>query len=257
MNSQFNRLSVNKRKTVLLRGIKKAVHMFDLIEKGDHILLAISGGKDSLVMLEMLADNSPWWVPHIKLDAAHVALGFPGEDERIERILEFSKQRGFDINIVKRPEISEIAFGDNTKQNPCFICSRMRRKALLETVEKIGANKIALGHHREDVLETFLINIFFGREIAAMKPNQELFGGKYHLIRPMYLLRESQIRSLSIELNYPEITQNCPVAGATKREYIKKLINQLERENPGLKANLFRSLFHPKTDYLLGMYRKK
>jgi len=252
-------LSANKRKGVLLRSVKKAVGMFDLLDDGDRVIIAVSGGADSLVLLDILSEKSPWWARTVEFLPVFVDSGFGDDSENLDKLREFAEKRNMNLHIAVRREIAKMAIGDDRPQNPCFICSRLRRKALIETAVEFGANKIALGHHREDVLETFLLNAFFGRQIAAIRPNQSLFEGRFHLIRPLFLARESQIKGYAGAFAFPDLSSKCPLDGKTKRDYVKKLLNKLESENRGLKRDLFRALFHPKVDYLLGDYanRKK
>jgi len=252
----FDKLSANKRKSVLLRSVKKAVGMFGLFEDGDRVIIAVSGGKDSLVLMDILAERSPWWARTVEFVPVFVDLGFAEEADDFGDLREFASARGMELKIAHRKEIARISIGNDRPQNPCFICSRMRRKALIETAEELGANKIALGHHRDDVLETFLINAFFGRQIAAILPNQSLFEGRFRLIRPLFLAREGQIKSYADAFAFPDLSRKCPLDGETKRDYVKRLLKTLERENPGLKRDLFRALFHPKPEYLLGQYTK-
>ncbi|MCK5833740.1 tRNA 2-thiocytidine(32) synthetase TtcA [bacterium] len=257
MNSGFRNLSANKRKSVLLRSVKKAVGMFHLFEDGDRVLIAVSGGKDSLVLLDIFREKSPWWARTVEFIPVFIDSGFSEKNDEFLDLKEFSLMRGMELYVVECKTIAKISFGNDRPQNPCFICSRLRRKALIETADKLGANKIALGHHRDDVLATFLINAFYGRQIAAIRPNQSLFSGKFHLIRPLFLARETQIRAYADAFSFPDLSRKCSLDGNTKRDYIKKLLDELECDNPGLKRDLFRALFHPKTEYLLGDYAKK
>lgn len=256
MNTQFPELSIAKRRNVLIRRVKKAVNMFKLFTEGDKVILGISGGKDSLTMLELLSNKSAWWSGKIEIFPVHVDMGFPGDDNRFERLKEFSSKRGLDLRIVERREIADISFGGDRPQNPCFICSRLRRKALIETAVEIGANKIALAHHLEDVLETLLINIFWGREISTMMPFQELFRGRFHIVRPLFLMPEKEIIRFAEMSAFPDLSAKCPQSNKTKRAYVKDLLEKLEKDSPGMKSLMFRSLFHPKPEYLLERYRK-
>ncbi len=256
MKSCFDTLSAGKRRSVLLRSVKKSVGMFDLLADGDRVLVAVSGGRDSLVLVDILAEKSPWWARTVEFIPVFIDSGFAPEGDDFSDLSDFIESRGFKLHIAHRREISEMYIGEDRPQNPCFICSRLRKKALIETAEELGANKIALGHHREDVLETFLLNAFFGRQIAAIRPNQGLFEGKYRLVRPLFLARQSQVRAYADAFAFPDLSRRCPIDGTTKREYIKNLLSDLERQNPGLKRDLFRALFHPKPDYLLGEWAK-
>ena len=250
----FSELSANKRKSVLLRWVRKAVGKFGMLEEWDHVILAVSGGIDSLTMLDLMTERSPWWANHIEVTAANVDAGFEHSGENIEALRKFCDRREMDLRIIERPEISRIALGEDRPQNPCFICSRMRRKALLELADEIGANKIALAHHREDVLETFLINIFFGRQIGTMMPNQELFSGKFHLIRPLYLIEERKIKLYAKVMAFQDLSADCPVESTSRRIYVRRLLERIEKDIPGTKNNLFRAMFHTNVDYLLDRY---
>ena len=254
MKGMFNRLSPGKRKKVLLREMKRSVGKFGLFEEGDHIIAAVSGGIDSLTMLDLFADKSTWWSRVVKFTPVHIYSGFPHEQENLDALAEFSRNRGMEMVIVDHPDIAEKALEDDRPQNPCFICSRLRRKALLETAEEIGANKIALGHHREDVIQTLLINLFWGREISTMMPIQPLFDGRFHLVRPMFMINESKIRNYAKTHNIADLSAICPMEGKTKRDYVSSLLDKLEKDSPGTKSNIFRAMFHPKPDYLLGKY---
>jgi len=252
----FSDLSVSKKRTILLRKIKKAVRMFHLFDEDDKVLLGISGGKDSLTMLDLITDKSVWWAGKVNFFPVHIETGFSGEEGRLDRIRDFSKERGLDLAIIERKEIAKTAFGENRPQNPCFICSRIRRKALIETANEFGANKIALAHHLEDVLETFLLNLFWGREISTMMPDQPLFKGKFRIIRPLFLVPEKEIIRYSSMFVFPDLSAKCPEFNKTKRQYVKRLLEKLEEDSPGLKSGMFRSLFHLKPEYLLERYRK-
>jgi len=253
----FGRLSPSKRKMTLLRAVKRAVGKFELLEKGDRVIIAVSGGIDSMSLLDILTIKSAWWARFVEFIPVHVVAGFPHETEDLDSMRDFTADRGFELVVLNRPEIAEIALGDKRPQNPCFTCSRMRRKALFEIADERGANKVALGHHREDVLHTLLINLFWGREIATMMPDQPLFGGRFHLIRPFYLTRQGQINQFAAVHNIPNLSATCPIDGNTRRDYVRNLLETLESQNPGTKSNMFRALFHPKPDYLLGRFAIK
>lgn len=254
MSDIFRKLTPSKRKKVLLREIKRGVGKFGLFKEGDRVLIGVSGGIDSLSMLHLLADKSSWWSRFVDFIPVHIFSGFSHEEEKLENIIKFTEKLGMKLEIIRRPEIAETALGDKRPQNPCFICSRMRRKALVETASEMGANKIALGHHREDVIGTLLINIFWGREISTMMPDQPLFDGKFRIIRPMFMINRTRISNFARSHRIFDQSADCPIEGETKRDYVSRLLDRLERENPGIKSNIFRSMFHPKPDYLLGRY---
>ena len=117
------------------------------------------------------------------------------------------------------------------RKNPCFLCSRLRSKRLFEIAAEQGCNKIALAHHRDDIIETLLINMFYGREISTMVPNQAIFGGKLHIIRPLAYIREALVKQYARERQFPVVENLCPSSKSSKRVYIKDLLNELEQEN--------------------------
>ncbi|MCK7477872.1 MAG: hypothetical protein M0C28_10915 [Candidatus Moduliflexus flocculans] len=136
------------------------------------------------------------------------------------------------------------------------MCSRLRRKRIFEIADEKGCNKIAFAHHRDDIIETLLINMFYGREISTMMPNQSIFGGKLHIIRPLAYLREELVKKYSRERQFPAVKNDCPTSKTSKRVYVKNLLNELERDNKEIRDNIYKAMSHVKPDYLL-MQKKK
>ena len=234
-----------------LRKIMEAgIRNFNLIEPGDCVLIGISGGRDSLGLFRLLSDRLITTTNDFKRVAVHVDLGF---QERGERISEKLKRLFADMNaelIVIPTEIGPLVHSEFNRKNPCFLCSRLRRHEIYKMATKLGCNKIAYGHHKNDIIETFLINVFFGRELSTMMPRQPVFSGKLHIIRPLVYIEEEMIKKFAEEQNFPQFTNPCPTAGNSKREYVKKLLRQMEEDYPTVKKNVWRALFHPKPDYL-------
>lgn len=121
---------------------------------------------------------------------------------------------------------------------------------MIELAERFGCQKIALGHHKDDVIETLFINILFGRQISTMMPNQELFKGKFHIIRPLVYIWEKKIKEFAAQNDFPTFANLCPSAGLTKRTYVKTLLLNLEKDYRGTRENIFKSLQHVKPEYL-------
>jgi tRNA 2-thiocytidine biosynthesis protein TtcA len=142
------------------------------------------------------------------------------------------------------------AHGPDNSENPCFLCSHLRRKILFKVSDEIDANRIAFGHHKDDIIETFFINIFYGASVSTMLPVQELFSGKLVIIRPLYLVDEDLIRRYARSMDWPEIELGCPSAGFSKREDIKRMLLSFYRSNKKIKGNIFHALQNVKTDYL-------
>jgi tRNA 2-thiocytidine biosynthesis protein TtcA len=159
--------------------------------------------------------------------------------------------------IMEKTDIGTLSHSDFNKKNPCFLCSRLRRKRIFEIADVEGCNKIAFAHHRDDIIETLLINLFYGREISTMMPNQQIFGGKLHIIRPLAYLREELVKKYSKERNFPVLKNDCPSSTNSRRLYVKNLLNELEKENKDIRDNIFKALSHVKPDYLMSKPIKK
>ena len=226
----------------------KAIHNQQMIRDGDHVLVAVSGGKDSLVLLRILKERIRRIPISYNITAVHVDPGFGSESAK--KMAAFFSTHGFDYRVIES-DIGPRAHGPENRENPCFLCSRMRRKLLFELADTIGCNRIAMGHHKDDIIETLFLNIFYGASISTMLPVQELFGGKLTLIRPLYLVEEDLIRRYAGEMGWPRIELGCPSAGVSKREEIKIMLNGLYRKNKKIKGNIFHALQNVNAEYLL------
>jgi len=226
--------------------VGKAIHHYDLIQDGDRILVAVSGGKDSLTLLHHLHERKKRVQTQYELIPVHIDLGFGSE--RVEILKDFFKAKGLPYHI-EFTDIGRRANSPENRENPCFLCSWERRKRLFQLAYKLKCNKVALGHHRDDIIETLLLNIFYSGEISTMVPIQTLFKGKITLIRPLALIDEKKIERFAREMDLPFGPSGCPVSGKTKRKEVKELIETLERKNRKIKGNIFRSLSNIKLDY--------
>ena len=216
---------------------------YGMIRSGDKILAGVSGGKDSLTLLKVLWERKHFVPVRYDVLAVHIDLGFSGP--QLPALKDFLKKQGYPF-YVRRKKIAE----PREKKN-CFWCSWNRRRLLFEEAKKHGCNKIALGHHKDDIVETILMNLFFEGEISGMSPCQELFKGRLHIIRPMAYVEEKDIAAYARQMSFPAVQCLCPGAGTTQRAAIKTMIARLEQTAPGVKSNIFRSLQRIKKDYLL------
>ena len=226
----------------------KAIHRFGLIEDGDRILVGVSGGKDSLTLLHLLNERRKRVPIRYELIPVHIDLGF--NSGRTEILKDFFESRGLSYQI-EFTDIGKRANSSENRENPCFLCSWERRKRLFYLAQHFKCNKIALGHHQDDIIETFLLNIFYSAEISTMLPLQTLFKGKITLIRPLALIEEKKIERFAKEMSLPFGPGGCPVSGKTKRKEVKELIETLEKKNRKIRGNIFRSLSNIKMEYLL------
>jgi len=226
----------------------KAIHSRDMISEGDHILVAVSGGKDSLALLWLLRERISRVPLSYRITAVHVDPGF-GADSAGQMEAFFSAN-GFESRIM-RSDIGPLAHSPENKENPCFLCSRLRRKILFGLAGELGCNKIAFGHHKDDIIETFFLNVFFGASISTMKPVQEFFEGKLCVIRPLFMIDADLIGRYGRLMGWPDIQLGCPTAGSSRREEIKTMLHTFYRGNKKIKGNIFHALQNVKAEYLL------
>jgi tRNA 2-thiocytidine biosynthesis protein TtcA len=226
----------------------KAIHRYGLIQEGDRILVGVSGGKDSLTLLHLLHERSKRVPIHYELMPVYIDLGF--DSDRTEILKTIFEKKGLAYHI----EFTDIGIRANSsenRENPCFLCSWERRKRLFHLAHRFKCNKIALGHHKDDIIETLLLNIFYSAEISTMVPLQSLFKGKVTLIRPLALLEEKKIERFAREMGLPFGPSGCPSSGKTKRKMVKDLIEALSKKDRRVKGNIFRALSNIKLDYTL------
>jgi len=226
----------------------KAIHRYGLIQDQDRILVGVSGGKDSLSLLHLLYERRKRVPIHYELIPVHIDLGFHSNQADI--LKGYFEAQGL-FHHIEFTEIGEKANSPENRENPCFLCSWERRKRLFHLAQQFNCNKIAFAHHKDDIIETFLLNIFYSAEISTMLPLQTLFKGKITLIRPFALVEEKKIEKFAREMGLPFGPSGCPVSGKTKRKEVKEWIEALQKKNHRVKGNIFRSLSNIKLDYLL------
>ena len=229
----------------LSKKIGRAIADYGMIKDGDRILVAVSGGKDSLTLLKLLSERKKFVPIRYDILALHVDLGYRCVNKDV--LKKFLEDNGYPYHFKKL----DILKGKRRKDITCFWCSWNRRKALFEAAQTYGCSTIALGHHKDDIAQTILMNLLFEGEISAMAPRQELFGGKLTLIRPLAYVDERDIQELARLYRFPLPHCACPNAGKTKRAVVGKFIDDLEKETPYVKTNILRSLQRIKKDYLL------
>jgi tRNA 2-thiocytidine biosynthesis protein TtcA len=219
-----------------------------MISDGDRIAVGLSGGADSLFLLWILTRRLSRIPIHYEVMALHVDPGFDGGFA--DQLQVYAREQGYRIEVAYS-DCGVKAHSDENRENPCFLCSRLKRKRLFELAVENGCNKLALGHNRDDIIETLFINICYAGEISTMKPVQPFFKGEITVIRPLAFSDEPDIRRFAREVRFPGFIDPCPSAGRTKRQEIKTLLHQLYHQNRKVKGNIFRSMSHVKMDYLL------
>jgi len=231
--------------------IDRAVWEYGMFSSGDRVLVAVSGGADSMSLLSLLRDRLAVYGAGLALRAVYVDLGFGSAgDERCEIVRRYWRHLAVAGRIV-RTTIGPYSHGEENRENPCFLCSRIRRKQIFAAAEIFDASKIVFGHHQDDLVETLLLNMVFGREISTSPPNLKVMDGKYHLVRPLVYVEEKLIKAYAAENRIPTFRQDCPSDGNSKRQYIKGIVQRLEADFPGSRMNLFNAMKRVKGDYLL------
>lgn len=230
----------------IIRKAGKAMMCYDMLSDGDKILIGLSGGKDSLALVEILANRQRIYKPKIEVIACHVFINNIGYKSNTEYLKTFCAEHN--VKFI----LSEISIEKDRKEkrNQCFLCSWFRRKQLFKIAEENGCNKVALGHHKDDAIETLLLNQYFQGTFSTMPPTLKMDNYNVTIIRPMILLREKEILELAQCHNYQKQDKQCPYETKSKRDEIKTLIHTLEELNPNVVSSLYNSMSNIQHDYL-------
>lgn len=229
----------------LLSFVRRAVDDYNMISDGDKIAVGVSGGKDSLTLLEVLAEMRRFYPKKYDVVAVTVDMGFPSSD--FSEIAELCRRIKVEYKIVKT-DIAKIIFDVRKESNPCSLCAKMRRGSLHAAAQESGCNKVALGHHYDDAVETFMMNLFFEGRLGCFSPVSYLSNRKITLIRPMIYAKEKDVMYFTRKRTLPIITSPCPEDHATERENMKKLLAELEKTNDGLKHRIFTAMCRGEID---------
>jgi tRNA 2-thiocytidine biosynthesis protein TtcA len=236
------------RDKAVLRAVGRAIHQYEMISDGDRIAVGLSGGKDSLTVMWALRERLSRIPIHYSLLAVYIDLGFEGDPAQL--IEDYCKKMGYRLR-VEHTDYGRQGHSEENRENPCFLCSRLRRKRLFELAHELGCNKLALGHHMDDIIETLFLNMCYSGEISTMLPCQAFFKGKLTVIRPLAFLDESTINRFAEDHGFPEFENPCPTSKTSKRHEIKEMLESLYETNNKIKGNIFRAMSHVKPDYLL------
>lgn len=229
----------------ILSYVRRAADEYDMIRAGDKICVGVSAGKDSLTLLVALAELRRFYPKPFTLCAVTVDLGFPGAD--YSEIEELCRRLAVEYRIVPT-EIGKIVFDIRHEKNPCSLCAKMRRGALHAAAKEMGCTTVALGHHFDDAVETFMLNLFYEGRIGCFSPVTYLSNTELYLIRPMLYVPEKQIRYFASRASLPVVASQCPANGNTERENMKQLLHALEREHKGIKHRIFGAMERGEVD---------
>ncbi len=239
----------------ILSFVRRAVDDYGMIEENDRIAVGISGGKDSLCLLIALAEMRRFYPKKYEVVAITVDMGFEGMD--FSPIKELCDSLNVEYRVVKT-DIAKIIFDVRKEPNPCSLCAKMRRGSLHQEAQNANCNKVALGHHYDDAVETFMLNLFFEGRLGCFSPKSYLSNRKLTLIRPLLYAQEKDVKYFARRRNLPVIKSLCPEDHATERENMKALLNSLENNNDGLKHRIFHAMCKAQIDgyRLNGRYPK-
>lgn len=223
----------------LLSYTRKAVDDYQMIQAGDKIAVGISGGKDSLALLYALAHLRIFYPNSFEIIAITVDLGWG--NFQLDEIKKLCDKLNVEYVTVKT-DIADIVFEQRKETNPCSLCAKMRKGALNEKIKELGCNKVAYGHHKDDVVETLLLSMIFEGRLHCFAPVTYLDRMDLTVIRPLLYVNEADIIGFKNKMELPVAKSPCPMDGYTKREYAKDLVKQLNQDHPGAKERIFRAI---------------
>jgi len=225
----------------IMSQIRAAVDSYQLIQAGDRIAVGISGGKDSLVLLCALANMRKFLPMKYDLVAITVDPCFDNIQTDFRQVEELCRRLQIKYEI-RRSQLGNIIFEQRKESNPCSLCARMRRGILHDMSKKHNCNKLALGHHFDDAVQTFFMNLFYGGKIGCFSPMSYLSRKDLYLIRPMVFCEESKVESAAQRYHLPVVKSECPVDGHTCRQSTQELIKDLEKQFPDLRRKVMGAL---------------
>ena len=260
-------IALEKLRTKLTKRFHKACADYGLIADGDHILVGLSGGKDSLALVEFLGRRSKIYKPRFTVTALHVRVKERAYQTDMSYLESFCREAGVPL-LVRDTEagvplmVRDVEIGGNPTphvregrtpreiNNPCFLCSWYRRKELFNVAQEIGCNKIALGHHRDDVAQTLLMNLLYQGTFATMPPILQMDKMPIQMIRPLYLIDEEDLVQYAAMMGYQKQTKLCPFEHVSSREKVKELLEEIKAMNPEAMDSLFGAMTNVKFGYL-------
>ncbi len=216
--------------------VRRCADDYDMLLPGDRVAVGVSGGKDSMALLASLLHLRRFHPSNFGLEAITIDMGFPDMD--FSPVAAWCAERGVPYTIIKT-DIREIVFDARQEENPCSLCSKMRRGALNDAIKERGCNKLALGHHFDDAVETFMMSLLFEGRISCFKPVTYMSRAGVTQIRPMLYLGEGSVEALVREERLPVVPTTCPEDKESKRAEIKALLSGLSRDYPDLKSKVF------------------
>lgn len=254
MTKSPEQIALDKQRERLTKRFHKACADYGLIADGDHILIGLSGGKDSLLLTELLGRRAQIYVPRFKVTALHVRVRERDYHTDLSYLQSFCDEAQVplivrDVSIPDTPPIKEDG-KIREIDNPCFLCSWFRRKELFNVAQETGCNKIAFGHHRDDIAETLLMNLIFQGAFATMPPILQMDKMPLQIIRPLCLIDEKDIIDYAQMREYRKQTKLCPFEHVSAREKVKQLLADIKALNPEATDSIYGAMTNIKENYL-------
>ncbi|MBR1967897.1 MAG: tRNA 2-thiocytidine(32) synthetase TtcA [Clostridia bacterium] len=226
----------------MLSGLRKGITKYNMIKNGDKIAVGVSGGKDSVTLLKLLAEYRRFSPERFDLIAISVDLNFKDNPTDFEPLKNLCNELNVEY-FIEKTDIGQIVFDVRKESNPCALCSKMRKGALNSLAKEKGCNKVALGHHADDLIDTLLLSLFYEGRLSTFAPKSYLDKTDLTLIRPMIMIKEMDI--ISYAKNLPIVKSCCPANTFTKREYVKDVIRRIGEDIPNVRDMMFTALIHP------------
>ena len=233
----------------LMGQLRRCIEDYHMIEEGDRIAVGVSGGKDSLTLLYLLAQVREYYPKRFALEALSIDMGLGGMD--FSPVAALCERLGVPY-YCKKTQIGTIIFDHRKEKNPCSMCAKMRRGALNDLLVERGFNKIALGHHFDDAVETFLMSLLYEGRIGCFEPVTYLSRSGVTQIRPMLYIGERAVEQFAQQMQLPVVHNTCPADKHTKRQEVKVLLRRLMRDNPNIENSIFRSIHAVALDTMPG-----
>lgn len=241
MTANKDRFKLNRSRKNLRRDVGRAIADFNMIEDGDLVMVCLSGGKDSYTLLDILQNLQQHAPIDFRLHAVNLDQKQPGFPEDV--LPSYLSSLGVDFTILEQDTYSIVTDKVPEGKTFCGLCSRLRRGILYNFAESIGANKIALGHHRDDIVETLFLNMFYGGSLKAMPPKLLSDDKRNVVIRPLAYCKESEIEKFSAMMEFPIIPCNlCGSQDNLQRQAIKSMLTEWDRQHPGRVESIFRAI---------------
>ncbi len=225
----------------LMSRMRAAMDKYDMVQSGDKIAVGLSGGKDSAALLAALANMRKFYPENYDVIAITVDMRFNGVDTDYSVLENFCSSLDVEY-VIKRTDLADIIFNIRKEKNPCSLCAKMRRGILHDTAKEYGCNKVALGHHMDDAVETFMMNLLKGGNIDCFCPVTYMSRKDIYVIRPMVFASEALVAGTAKQNNLPVVKSKCPMDKASEREKTKGLIKELNREYPQLREKIIGAL---------------